>query len=474
MQAGDRSCYQYALLHMAVLQADFGCFSEALATMNETIAIARENQDMHCLNFGLSWLNHLNRAHPVEMKEAGYTGVAGMEKAGLTFLKSKAKESSNWELLSSTLSSEASLMLSEGDSVTLIMERLYQIAGLNLKHSLESQYITQLLLFSNTLARIGCNQMALSYCNMVIDCFARLGAVDELTHARSLQIQLRSKASMQTTSNSLGSAKPTIPVIIKSQQSSNGNLMLVQAATALRRNQLRVASTLLASLQQHPALDEEAIFQTSCLYIEYQAQLSNYSQALNHLSKLSTKLLTKKADISQRVQVLILRATIFAQAGRPEKGFSALVRAAAIASHAKLLPLLWKAIGELANLLCSLGEFELARQLLDNAIPQSFATADTSLIARLFSVQADAFAGLAGNNVQTPIQQQKYLARASDHLDKAEIHARRVDDLRLQCSLFARQSLIARTRGDISLAENWAEKYLRLRTSTLDPITSSV
>ncbi|GME39785.1 hypothetical protein GTA08_BOTSDO02237 [Neofusicoccum parvum] len=57
MQTRDKTYYQYALLHMAILQADFGCFSEAIAAMNETIATARENQDMSCLNFSLSVTN---------------------------------------------------------------------------------------------------------------------------------------------------------------------------------------------------------------------------------------------------------------------------------------------------------------------------------------------------------------------------------------------------------------------------------
>jgi len=97
---------------MAILQADFGCFSEAIAAMNETIATARENQDVSCLNFSLSWLNHLSKAYPREMKRAGYVGMLGSENANLDFLKSKAKETKMWNLYSSTLLSETKLLLS--------------------------------------------------------------------------------------------------------------------------------------------------------------------------------------------------------------------------------------------------------------------------------------------------------------------------------------------------------------------------
>jgi anaphase-promoting complex subunit 5 len=115
----DKSYYQYALLHMAILQADFGCFSEAIAAMNETIATARENQDVSCLNFSLSWLNHLSKAYPKEMRRAGYVGMLSSESENLDFLKSKAKETKMWNLYSSTLLSETKLLLSSVTNPTL-------------------------------------------------------------------------------------------------------------------------------------------------------------------------------------------------------------------------------------------------------------------------------------------------------------------------------------------------------------------
>lgn len=56
--------YQYALLHQSVLHADFGAWEQSVASMEECIAIARENQDTACLNFALSWLLYLRQTHP--------------------------------------------------------------------------------------------------------------------------------------------------------------------------------------------------------------------------------------------------------------------------------------------------------------------------------------------------------------------------------------------------------------------------
>jgi len=111
MHNRDRTFYQYALLNLAILQADFGCYSEAIAAMQETISTARENKDMDCLNFSLSWLYHFGKAHPGEMGEVGKSGILGTEKEGLAFLKAKAKEAGMWSLLSTSLLSEAKLAL---------------------------------------------------------------------------------------------------------------------------------------------------------------------------------------------------------------------------------------------------------------------------------------------------------------------------------------------------------------------------
>lgn len=112
MQTRDKSYHQYALLHMAILQADFGLFGDAFASMNETIATARENQDISCLNFSMSWLDHLSKAYPNELQSAGYTGMLGNEREGLAFLKTKAKEMKMSNLVSSTILSEAKAILS--------------------------------------------------------------------------------------------------------------------------------------------------------------------------------------------------------------------------------------------------------------------------------------------------------------------------------------------------------------------------
>lgn len=156
---------------MAILHADFGCFSEAVAAMNETIATARENQDLSCLNFSLNWLNHLNRAYPKQMKSAGLSGILGSERDSLMFLKTKAKEMKMWSLLSSALLNEARLELQQvrkdsclatflvnplqGGSTYRVFEHMHQSSHLIFTHCIWSNIGAQLLSQSSSFARLG-------------------------------------------------------------------------------------------------------------------------------------------------------------------------------------------------------------------------------------------------------------------------------------------------------------------------------
>jgi anaphase-promoting complex subunit 5 len=117
MQTRERTFYQYALLSLAVLQADFGCNSEAIAAIREAISSARENKDMECLNYSLSWLYHFGKAHPGEIGEVQRSGLLGNEKETLHFLKAKAKETNMWSLLSTALLSEAKFAIANVSSL---------------------------------------------------------------------------------------------------------------------------------------------------------------------------------------------------------------------------------------------------------------------------------------------------------------------------------------------------------------------
>src|SRR5262249_21929140 len=143
---------QYALMNMAVLQADFGCFREALTAMLESVSIAREKQDAYCLNFALSWLYHFGLAHPRLVTELEPTSIASSAREGLAYLRVKARETGMWSLWSSALLSEAKMGMAAGESVATAAELMVRssqiIVERNLANMLGSQAQLQVALWT--------------------------------------------------------------------------------------------------------------------------------------------------------------------------------------------------------------------------------------------------------------------------------------------------------------------------------------
>ena len=196
MHNRDRTFYQYALLNLAILQADFGCFAEAIVAMQETISTARENNDMGCLNYSLSWLYHFGKTHPEELGEVQKKGVLGTEKEALAFLKAKAKESSMWSLLSTSLLSEARLALcnvswshkvlidtigscvltfSQGDSTAFAFESIMKASHLNVTKNVANAVGSQMMMQSSIFSRLGRARQAVVKDELDIGAKKRIG-----------------------------------------------------------------------------------------------------------------------------------------------------------------------------------------------------------------------------------------------------------------------------------------------------------
>lgn len=113
MLNNDRSQYQYALLDMAILHADFGCHSEAVTAINEAIAAARESKDMPCLTFSLSWLYFFQTRADVARDGDFQRSILGSGASGLEYIASEARKYEMWSIESSIKLSEAATCLSK-------------------------------------------------------------------------------------------------------------------------------------------------------------------------------------------------------------------------------------------------------------------------------------------------------------------------------------------------------------------------
>jgi anaphase-promoting complex subunit 5 len=70
--------------------------------------------------------------------------------------------------------------------------------------------------------------------------------------------------------------------------------------------------------------------------------------------------------------------------------------------------------------------------------------------------------GLTGKAEAGTRQRATLLSKTEGCVDRAIALYEKLQDLRGQCEMLAKKAVIARMRGDLKLAEDWATKYLTL------------
>ncbi|KAF1830174.1 hypothetical protein BDW02DRAFT_559627 [Decorospora gaudefroyi] len=489
IQTRDKNHYQYALLHMAILQAEFGCFGEAIAAINETIATARENQDMTCLSFSLSWLNHMAKAYPKEMKGAGYMNMLGSERDALTFLKAKAKEMKMYNLLSASLLNEAKFFLATGDSIPRALEHIYQSSHLNIKENINS-YGSQMLLTSILYTRLGIPHLANAHCELLLDCYSHTCSLEERIRAIGRRAFIVSQTGRYDEAiSTLEAVDPSMHRSLKFHQYLVLCIGILKLRRAIRTSDHPTATHLLQTLKpspspSNPLLDPELSFLQHEAYIEYLVSTAQFPRAFEAISSLAKALKDENADIALRVSVLIMLADLWHKVGKPERGFSVALRAASVSFRARLAVSLWCAVGCLGGILNGLGEFVGAKRLVEGVLPQALEGTDTMLIGTLYSHLADSYMGLANPNLADsallpPVTSPStpkvapspgsssrsrafHIAKAELYIDRARDCFKKARSLDGECEQLMKKAIIAKLRGDEKLAEEWAQNYNRV------------
>lgn len=191
----------------------------------------------------------------------------------------------------------------------------------------------------------------------------------------------------------------------------------------------------------------------------------DHTHALGLLEQLLTDLNQQEADIFQRLKAMVLKARIYDEAGVPQKGFSVALRAASLAHKARLLPVLWEAVGAIGRVLISMKEFGATVRLIENVLPQALECEDCDLAAYLFSCLADGHMGMAGQANGGSLQRKEKLTKALEALDRAFEEFSRVEDIRGQCEMMAKKATIMHRNGDSVLANDCAAKYLDIKAA---------
>lgn len=453
-------------MNLAVLQADFGCLDEAVAAMLETVSTARENKDMACLNFALNWLHHFGKAHPSIINAAESSNMLGLEREGLTYLRIKAKDTGMWTLLSSTLLSEAKLGMSNGESIATAFENLLKSSQLIADKDMKSMIGGQMAMSSALWGRLGVVSLSRQYCDVFLYAHARYSLFDDtLRFTCRIAHLMMEKGQYGKAMQRLENLDENSLRSWKSNQYWLRYRALLRLKRDLNHNNLDGADQLLMQLLQcrSPDSDPETSFEIEILHIDYLTRRTDFGSALAKIDELALTAKEEGDDIHLRVKLLTMKALLQDKAGRPQKGFSVAVRAASIAWRARLIPDLWAAMGAIANILTSLGEFHAASQILISVIPRALECENCSLNAQLYSFLVDAYMGIAGLADAGSLKRTQNLTKCLEFIDRAFSEYSAIEEINGQCQMMAKKATIMRLLGDNVQANDYASAYLDLK-----------
>ncbi|KAL4980558.1 putative anaphase-promoting complex subunit Apc5 [Aspergillus desertorum] len=468
MHSRDKGTYQYALLNLAILQADFGCYGEAVSAMQEAVSIARESHDMNCLNFCMSWLYHFGKAFPELFADVENTGMLGNEKEGLSFLKAKAKETEMWGLLSTTLLSEAKLELQNGESLASSIENIVRASHLNVTKNLLNSMGPQLLLQTALYARIGNTHLARLSSETFRHCYRNSVPFEDYLKSTFRNCQLLAQQGRYSEASAqMAGVSPERFQSLKTGQYWAFFTGTLQLRRKIYNDDRESTSHLLSQLQAIDLPDSDLSFLLSFLTVEHLIRQANYAQALEIIEETAQSIHQDNFDIQPQVKLLCLKARIFEKMGQPQRGFSLAMRAASIAYRSRLLPGLWEAIVALGGVLLSLKEFDAAAKMVESIMPQVLETSDCELAASAYSLLVDANMGIAGRlwseEKNNGPAKKEYMNRALGYLDSAYEQYEEIEDIKGQCEMMAKKATVMHLTGDSVLANDYAAKYLDLR-----------
>lgn len=477
MQNSDREHYHYALLNLAVLQADFGCYKDAVSTMLETIATAREKRDTSCLNFALNFFYNFSLQHPhlVEDMESNSMSATGRET--LAFLRVKARETGMWSTWSHALLSEAKQGLVSGDSTATALENIARSSHLLVERNLTNMMGTQFILNIAVWDRAGVAFLSTMLCEVFLRCHAANAMMDDsLKITCRLASLLASKGKYNDGMELLEKMESDALRSWKVNKYWQKLRALIKLRRDLHRDDLDGATYLLSQIMQSKPddLEPDLIFVVDSLHYELLVRRGDLQAAFAKVEDLIAETGNQDRDVALRVRLLLMKAQLFGKAGRPQRGFSVAMRAANLAWKARLMSLLWQSIGTVSDILNSLEEFEAAEKLLLVIIPRCLECEGNFVAASLYSSLADAYVGTAGKMGVAPGQGQvpsrgrmEYLGKAIGALRRAFDYYASVEDIQNKLEVTAKMATIMRVRGEVKVADDLAAKYLELRTELL-------
>ncbi|KAK9366492.1 anaphase-promoting complex subunit 5-domain-containing protein [Lipomyces kononenkoae] len=389
MHHNEKIFYQYALLNLAILQADFNCLEEAVWSIQETIKTARENKDNICLNFSLSWLYHFQKSHPRECPPP-----ASSDDATVQFLKVKAKETGMVNLQSVVYLSEAKSMITSGGNATLIFESImksaYMNASINLLESIGAQFLVQATFWS----RLGISNLGKFYTDGFLDLFQDSSFVEDI-----VKIACRSAYSLVN----CGRYDDALEVLTAIEGTASRSLRihqiwvtyktLIMFKRAIRNERMNAVEALSKRLNSMPGVTEDCHLDIRCAQIEHYTRCGNTELAMTLSSQYLESAVVDDLDLYNQLVYMMQYSRIMLLLGRPLRGYTLLMRCISIAERSSLVPVVMESLCLICEIFNSIKNHQQVLEILDATIPQIAECENAELLGKAYYETAKAITG---------------------------------------------------------------------------------
>nr|DAB41630.1 TPA_exp: anaphase promoting complex protein 5 [Thielaviopsis paradoxa] len=401
----DRQSYQMALMTLAVINSDFGCYDDALTAMLEAISTARENGDVRTLNMCLRWLFRFDLNQPALLRALDSSTMLTNMHETFSYLKTKSAEAGMIPLIVSTYFLEAEYGLATGDSLAAISEAMMRACYLIGSKNLPDCFGAKATTASRVWSRMGVALLSRLECDVFLQCgatAANLSTIVQVTIGKANHCAL------------MGDYPGALALVEGLTVRFHGLMMpdiaeaivrttrCIRAQQLLSQGRLRQADAAIALLAQQPDGLPRALAAHHFMQLDSLFRRGEYTAALERIDDMLAQLDTGTTSISLQLRLMLCKARIFTRCAKPVRGLTISVRAAMLALAARAVPYLCEAAGLLANVLNSLGEYAAAQHLLAAALPRLLETEHGALVGEMYLVLADAYMGVAGEMAAPP------------------------------------------------------------------------
>ncbi|KAG5437418.1 hypothetical protein PCANB_000849 [Pneumocystis canis] len=388
MRSRDRTGYQYALLDLAMLQADFYCNKEAIWAIQESIDTARENKDHACLNYALSFLIEFQR------KDAeGITGQSVSDEQVLNYLLLKTKETKMVHLQAVTFLAEARRALLEEAMIDRAFEMILKSSNLALESCSMGLISSCILMQSGIWSNLGCSYL----CSVLLSIFLKNSSddmsVEEVVRMRCAYAFYLSKEGKLDESKKL--MLETQGIAFKSHKVYHvwsSYFLYQELKQAIRREDFPYAEKLCQQLSLID-VDSDISFYISISEIELEAKKGNFLLSFDKLSIMQNRVKMTKFENLYHLTLLLVSIQLYIECQQPLKAFSIASKCIVLAITYHNISLVIKAVLLFSQILLHLGEFLAAYDTVQRFMPKLLETCDLEHESLAYLIMAESLFG---------------------------------------------------------------------------------